>query len=169
MAQVQYMVMYRYMHPVANKPVTNKQKDYKDFSIDAASSTTGTVTTVTPESKFKVADLGINPSTGITYTVEEYAAARNYTTDKVYDMLFVFTNVGVAVKNLVVGTSTAAVTHKISVDKFVQVNGDPWFIASVSGSLESAMATAKRLVMKIGISNVKVVKQVPLELQIEIE
>ena len=159
MANVQYTVLYRYLHPVSNKPVTNKQKGYKNFAALSDSSTGGVTLTFGGGSDFKTPDLPAGQS------LDSYLSSRNYTTDKVFDQLFVFK----AVKKVVPGLDAPYHTYDIHADSFVQVNGDPWFVASVTGSLESAMATATRLVKKIGISNVKLVKNVPIELEIGIE
>lgn len=165
MASVQYEVLCRYLHPVSNKPVTNKQKGYDNFAVNRVANDSGVNYRLPPVIEFNSGDLPINPISGQKYTEEEYTSARNYTTDKIFDMLFVFKNV----RDVSAKISNGYGSTTVLADTFEQVNGDPWFVTSVSGSLESAMRTAKRLVKKIGINNVKVVKKVPLELNVEIE
>lgn len=160
MANVQYTVLYRYLHPVSNKPVTNKQKGYKALSELATTNSSGITHALANNSEFKTTDL----PTGV--SISDYMVSRNFTTDKIFDQLFVFSSVRKIIKTL---TGPPLTTYEVSADSFVQVNGDPWFVASVTGSLESAMTTATRLVKKIGIGNVKLVKNVPIELEIGIE
>lgn len=159
MANVQYTVLYRYLHPVSNKPVTNKQKGYNNFAVRTTASQGGVTYGLGNDVDFTYKDLPAGVG------LSDYLNSRNYTTDKAYDQLFVFKCVR-KVDEHIPGSS---VSYDISADTFVQVNGDPWFVASVSGSLEASMATATRLVKKIGINNVKVVKNVPIELQIGID
>lgn len=160
MANVQYTVFYRYIHPISNRPVTNKTTNYKTFGIDKATSTGGASYSLSTSRgvEFKVNDVPAGMK------IEDYQLERNYPTSKEFDMLYVFKGVQEVSKY-----SFSNVTHEIGSDTFEQVKGDPWMVASVSGSLEAAMKTAERLVKKIGINNVKLCKNVPLELDLGIE
>lgn len=160
MATVQYTVLYRYIHPVSNRPISNKFTGYKCFIDDKATSTGGVNSTLSTSTAatFKTADLPAGVK------LEDYQVQRNYPTGKEFDMLYYYKGTG-----SIINYNVTPASHEVLGDVFEQVKGDPWMVASVSGSLESAMKTAERLVKKIGINNVKLVKNVPLELELGIE
>lgn len=159
------MVLYRYVHPLSGQSVTNRQGGYKQCSIRETAGTGGTDYAIADDSTFKASDLPTDPFTGSTFDLEDYISERSVTTNPIFDQLFVFRRMRTVDSDI----STASQTVAVYTDVFEQVKGDPWFVASIKGSLESAMISASKLVRKIGQANVKIVKNVPTELTLDIE
>lgn len=53
-------------------------------------------------------------------------------------------------------------------DDYERIDGEPWFTYKITGSLESAIETAKRVIEAIGLENVMLIKEVSLDQKIKI-
>lgn len=98
---------------------------------------------------------------------------RNYPDSKNFDMLYCFDTTRMAYSKEYIFDKTSGneknVSLEVYIDTFKQVKGDPWFTASEHGSLQSAMAAASPLIKRLGKDNVKVVKNVPIDITVHIE
>jgi len=146
MASVQYMVMYKYMHPTAKKSITNTtmeeygvtQRFIKDFN------------TLTESQQANTAIL-----------------AQQSPQNQKYDMLFMYD--GVLDVSNVVSPGTLAANKMLMVEKFARCNGEAWFVSSIHTSLQSAISRATPIIKSIGKENVRVVKNVPIDINVVIE
>lgn len=53
-------------------------------------------------------------------------------------------------------------------DTYQKVDGEPWFVLKTSGSLASVIETAKKVADAIGLENLKLIKEVPIDQKIRI-
>jgi hypothetical protein len=171
MATVSYVVLYKYIHPSTSNPITNRQTGYdpSSFNIKEISKSN------TKELSIEEMPGTVAPSDADQITVNEFVTNRNFPSSKLYDMLFCFDstkmNSNIVEDETSLGGYGGVKKLKVTnyTDTFKQVNGTPWFIASMHGSLSAAMKAAVPLVKRIGKENVKVMKQVPLEITVHIE
>lgn len=149
MAMVQYYVLYKYIHPTAKKPITNTTTDKYDATT-----------------KFLKGYLTGTGQPGIdTAEILQQQSAEN----SKYDMLFMYNGVGEINSNSNLKLPTIATLPTMMAEKFDRCNGEPWFVASVHTSLPSAIKAATPIAKSIGKNSVKVVKNVPLEISVDIE
>lgn len=151
MAMVKYSVFTRWINPITKNGITNvNSKSYKELKY------------------LKDYNSKID-------TVQQASdtAVQNSPTNEKFNMLFYYTGTltvnDYISSNLSVGTSYDAATISIISDSFEQCIGDPWILYATKYSFKSALEIAKTLVRKVGIDNVKVVKEVPLKEYIDVE
>lgn len=146
MAQVQYMVLYKYMHPTAKRSITNTTQEKYDVQSRFVKS-------------FNTQTQSQEMSTQI--------LAQQSPSNQKYDMIFMYDGV-LDVANIVGAAAMAPMTTLI-VEKFARCNGEAWFVSSVHTSLQAAINRATPIVKSIGKENVRVVKNVPIDIKVEIE
>jgi hypothetical protein len=144
MASVQYNVLYRYIHPTTKKAVTNTTKAAYDLNA-----------------KFIKA---YPNSTGV--DAQDVLVEQSADNTK-YDMVFVFDGVE-EINSIIAGTAGSLTAH-ILVEKFTRCKGECWFVSSTHASLAAALKAADPMVRALGKENVKVVKNVPLEITVGLE
>lgn len=139
MAQVQYLVLYKYLHPDTKKPITNTTKENYEPFVKAYDKT--------------------NVNT------EDILLQESPSNPK-YDMLYMFS--GVTTLDNKLGGAIQP-TKTVTVEEFTRCNGDAWFVASKHSSLKAALTAADPTIRSIGKENVKVVKSVPIDISVGIE
>lgn len=87
-----------------------------------------------------------------------------------FDMLFFYdgtiditTEVGPALD------SSLTVEPKVIIDRFKRIKGDGWFVSSIKTSLKAALSSAKPIIKSIGTKNVKIVKEAPTVMNINLD
>lgn len=153
MAVTQYLVLYKFMHPNAKKPITNTSIAKYALEKDGGEGDTR---------KYAKA----YPDTGI--DTDEILRQKSTENEK-YDMLFMYDGVEEAASLPEVTASGVADQKILMMEKFARCNGEAWFVASKHPALAAALNAAKPLVKSIGKDNVKVVKNVPLDISVGIE
>lgn len=144
MASVQYNVLYRYIHPTTKKPVSNTTTSVYDFN-----------------SKFIRAYQKAAGVDSAEMLVEQQASNPKY------DMVFLFD--GVEEINSLIAETSGVLTSHIIVEKYARAKGECWFSSSSHASLQSAMKSAEPLIRSLGKENVKVVKNVPMDITVGLE
>lgn len=147
MASVQYYVLYKYAHPTTKKPITNTTAEKYDQTT-----------------KFVKA---YDPENIDTTTILEQKSPEN----QKYDMLFMYN--GIYELNTLIAEAIADAPgsgqYRVMVEKFDRCKGEAWFVASVHSSLQSAMKAATPIAKSMGKENVKVVKNVPIDIEVTLE
>ena len=147
MAVTQYFVLYKFMHPSAKKSITN---------------TTSAVYGEGETSRFaKSYDGAVD--------TDEVLRQKSTENEK-YDMLFMYDGVWDMAVNLPdVDEAALAANQTLMGEKFERCNGEAWFVASKHPALAAALNAAKPIAKSIGKTNVRVVKNVPLDITVGIE
>jgi len=142
MASVQYLVLYKYAHPFTKKAITN--------------TTTG---------KYEGTNRFIKAYLPGAVNTAEILEQENSENPK-YDMLFMYN--GVFEINSFI-TSSVTAQHTVMSEKFERCKGEAWFMASLHTSLKSALRAAEPIAKAMGKANVRVVKNVPLDITVTME
>lgn len=161
MAATKYMVMFRYINPSTNQPITNDlSNEYKEeFHIlfDAHPYRQG-------DAKWEE-------------KIDEMIMYGNNASNPKYDMLFVYGGTKKIPKyssyplngepsGIISGVPNGY--PYVVKDVYTRVTMTPWFHDSSYGSLNAAIEKAKKLVDMIGLNNVKLIKVVPFDQHIKI-
>ena len=146
---VQYSVMFRYIHPITKKCVTNRERTQYD------------------ESKRFIRKHGKD----ITNTENNEMLDENAPNNPKYDMLFIYNGVE-SINSFLTSSGSLQINNEpanIISEKFKRCNGEAWFTSSTHASLQSAMNALKPLVKTMGKENVRLVKSVPVDVYVDIE
>lgn len=150
-----YYVLTKFVNPVTKNSVTNRTSEpYVPFI-------------------YAEKDDGFKPS-----DVQEQDKASNVK----YDMLFHYdgtvdlaemsessTTMVDLFKRETGGDNSEQITPHLVVDKFKRIKGDGWFISSIKTSLKAALSSAKPIIKAVGTKNVKIVKEAPTVMSINLD
>ncbi|URZ09243.1 hypothetical protein [Clostridium felsineum] len=146
MATVEYVVFYKYVHPTTKKPVTNLTSSVYD----------------TDTRFLKAFDSLTNISEN-----KDILDAESSSNEK-YDMFFIYDGILEINQALIPKLTEGPATPAIYCEKFQRCKGEAWFIASYHASLQAALNAAEPLVLALGKENVKVMKNAPLDVLVEL-
>lgn len=151
---VQYYIYYKYVNPNTKKVITNLATDAYDSStryIGAYSSTGTTTNTMTTD------------------IINEESP-----TNSKYDMMFYFNGTddltnAINAKLALTSGAPLPTTDKIITEKFGRCKGEAWFFAGYRTSLLDAINVAKPLINSLGKANVRILKNVPIDINIVLD
>ncbi|URZ18526.1 hypothetical protein [Clostridium felsineum] len=146
MATVEYIVFYKYVHPTIKKPVTNLTSSVYDT-----------------DTRFLKAFDSLTNIAGN----KDILDAESSSNAK-YDMLFVYDGIMEINEALKPALPVNNTSPAIYSEKFERCKGEAWFIASYHASLQAALNAAEPLVLALGKENVKVMKNAPLDVLVEL-
>lgn len=154
MAATRYMVMVRYIHPKSNRPIMN------DTTIEFKKNENGAY--------FVKSSSAYN--TGKSYLATNWVNERlDVEKNTMYDHLYIFDSTKKPLDlSFDAGVGPAGEYPYIVMDWYERVAMEPWFPMSIFGSLNMALEKCKDLADKIGLSNVKLIKMVPIGQKIKI-
>jgi hypothetical protein len=151
---VQYNIFYKYVNPDTKKVTTNDTTDVYDSTTRYIGAYNNNATTT---------------NTMTTDIINQESASNTK-----YDMIFYFDgtqDITDVINTGLVATGGIALpsTDKIINEKFSRCLGECWFFAGYRTSLYDAINVAKPLIQSLGLANVKVLKNVPLDLSIALD
>ena len=95
---------------------------------------------------------------------------ENDPSNQKFDMLFYYDGTIDITTEVSAALSTSlSVEPKIIIDRFKKITGDGWFISSIKTSLKAALESAKPIIKAIGTKNVKIVKEAPTVMTINLD
>lgn len=161
MAATRYLVMFRHINPITNRPITNDMSnEYKeDFYLihDGHPYRNGDAAW---ESKINALLVDGNDANNVKF-----------------DMLFAYGGAEKVPRYSnypATGNPSGPISGVpngypyVIRDTFVRITQTPWFADSTYGSLEKALEKCKTLANMVGLDNIKLIKIVPFDLKIKI-
>lgn len=149
----QYLVLYKYTHPASKNPITNSTPELYALAEEGGE---GDARRFAKSYSSQDVD-----------TQEVFQ--QNTPNNPKYDMLFMYNGVVDITAEYPELKGKAAPLTTIMMERFARCAGEPWFVASRHPSLNAAVTAATPLAKSIGTNNVRIVKNVPLDVKVMIK